>query len=402
MSHPTEIKFQDFIPKEFSKKKTKIDFEKYLQLFKKNLNNKKDIFYSIGKKFSLNVNLKELNKFRKFKQIVIIGMGGSILGAEATHFFLKHKIKKEIFFLDNLSRDEINKIKKIKNLKKILFLIISKSGDTLETLSLTDFFQRSLNTKNTLIITEKKDSSLYKFATNKNIKIIFHRNYIGGRYSIFSETGLIPIYLMGIDIKKFKQDILNFLYKDKKILKKNLTNIFKIYSSKKFNSLIFLSYSTGFDYFLLWCQQLIAESLGKEKKGIIPIISKGPRDHHSLLQLYLDGPKDKFFYIFSEKKDVKSKIKKLLFPKILNNSNIEKVVDDQKSALLQSLKKNNIPFISMEISKRDEKTLGKLMSYFIYETIILGKNLKLNPFNQPAIEEVKILTKRNLFRNNRK
>jgi len=207
---------------------------------------------------------------------------------------------------------------------------------------------------------------------------------------------------MGIDIKKFKQDILNFLYKDKKILKKNLTNIFKIYSSKKFNSLIFLSYSTGFDYFLLWCQQLIAESLGKEKKGIIPIISKGPRDHHSLLQLYLDGPKDKFFYIFSEKKDVKSKIKKLLFPKILNNSNIEKVIDDQKSALLQSLKKNNIPFISMEISKRDEKTLGKLMSYFIYETIILGKNLKLNPFNQPAIEEVKILTKRNLFRNNRK
>jgi len=234
----------------------------------------------------------------------------------------------------------------------------------------------------------------------KNIKIISHRNYIGGRYSIFSETGLIPIYLMGYNIIKLKKNILTFLKKDKEILKKNLLNLFKIYSSKKVNSLILLSYCSELDHFLLWCQQLIAESLGKNKKGIIPIISKGPRDHHSLLQLYLDGPKDKFFYVFSERNKNKTKLGKRLFPNILNNSNLDKVVTDQKNAFLQSLKKKDIPFISIELNKRDEETLGKLFSYFIFETVIMGKNLNLNPFNQPAVEGVKILTKQNLFKKN--
>ena len=332
--------------------------------------------------------------------MIIIGMGGSIHGSKATYFFLKKKVKKRVFFLDNLSHDETNKIKSIKNLKKTMFLIVSKSGNTLETLSLTDYFKNSINRQNTLVITEKKNNSLYNFAKKKNIKIISHRNYIGGRYSIFSEAGLIPIYLMGYNIIKLKKNILTFLKKDKELLKKNLLNLFKIYSSKKVNSLILLSYCSGLDHFLLWCQQLIAESLGKNKKGIIPVISIGPRDHHSLLQLYLDGPKDKFFYVFSERNKNKTKLRKSLFPNILNNSNLDKVVTDQKNAFLQSLKKKDIPFISIELDKRDEETLGKLFSYFIFETVIMGKNLNLNPFNQPAVEGVKILTKQNLFKKN--
>ena len=205
---------------------------------------------------------------------------------------------------------------------------------------------------------------------------------------------------MGYNIIKLKKNILTFLKKDKELLKKNLLNLFKIYSSKKVNSLILLSYCSGLDHFLLWCQQLIAESLGKNEKGIIPVISKGPRDHHSLLQLYLDGPKDKFFYVFSERNKKKTKLGKSLFPNILNNSNLDKVVTDQKNAFLQSLKKKDIPFVSIELNKRDEETLGKLFSYFIFETVIMGKNLNLNPFNQPAVEGVKILTKQNLFKKN--
>ena len=332
MSVSNTIKFENFIPKRFNLKRSKIKLNSHLKVIQKNLSLSKDIFSSFGKTFSLNVKLKELNRFKKYKDIIIIGMGGSIHASQATYFFLNRKIKKRVYFLDNLSNEETEKVKGIKKFKKVLFLIISKSGNTLETLSLTDYFKDSLDSLNTLIITEKKNNSLYNFAKKKNIKIISHRSYIGGRYSVFSETGLIPIYLMGINIVKLKKDILTFLKKDKKLFKKNLINLFKIYSSKKVNSLILLNYCSGLDHFLLWCQQLIAESLGKNKKGIIPVISKGPRDHHSLLQLYLDGPKDKFFYVFSQKNKNKSKFRKLLFPNILNNSNIVKVVADQKKS----------------------------------------------------------------------
>ena len=327
-------------------------------------------------------------------------MGGSILGAEAIGQFLKHKIKKKIIFLNNLDEDLINEINKIKDLKNSLFLIISKSGNTLEVLSIIDSIKNkaNFNNRNTLIITENKNNDLSFFAKNNKIKIIFHKRHIGGRYSVFSETALVPCYLMGINISNFKKNNLDFLRKDKNILIKNLINMSKIYSSKKINSLILLNYCSGLDSFLLWCQQLIAESLGKKGRGLIPIISKGPRDHHSLLQLFLDGPQDKFFYLFSIKEKNKIKNSSKLFKRSLNKSNSYKVVQEQKNAFLTILKNKNIPHLSIEIKKRDEATLGKLFSYFIFETIFLGENLKINPLNQPAVEQVKIITKKNLFK----
>jgi glucose-6-phosphate isomerase len=148
----------------------------------------------------------------------------------------------------------------------------------------------------------------------------------------------------------------------------------------------------------LWCQQLIAESLGKRGKGIIPIISIAPRDHHSLLQLYLDGPKDKFFYIFSDEKTKKLKKTKSLFVDALNNSNIYDVLETQKNAMISLLKNKKIPFLSVEMKKRNEETLGELFSYFIIETVFMAESLNTNPYNQPAVEQIKILTKKNLFK----
>tara|TARA_A100000164_G_C21812581_1_gene726284 strand:+ start:92 stop:715 length:624 start_codon:yes stop_codon:yes gene_type:complete len=203
---------------------------------------------------------------------------------------------------------------------------------------------------------------------------------------------------MGINISNFRKNILNFLYKKKSKLVKNLINLSKIYNSKKVNSLILLNYCEGLEYFLLWCQQLIAESLGKKGKGILPLISIGPRDHHSLLQLYLDGPKDNFFYIFSFKESKKIKRIKGLFNEALNRNNIQKVLENQKKAMISLLKIKKIPFLSVEIKKRNEETLGELFSYFILETVFMSENLKINPFNQPAVEQLKILTKQNLFK----
>ena len=314
MSIQKNIYFKSFIPankfKNFKNPGKKF-FNNLINKTKENIKKDKNIFNSFSREFSLNFNLNELKGYKKFKRIITIGLGGSILGTQAINFFLKKKIEKELIFINNLEVNQINKLNKIKNLKNSLFIIISKSGNTLEVLSIINSLKNkaNFNQKNSIIITENKKSFLSSFAEKFKIKIIFHRRYIGGRYSVFSETALVPCFLSGIDILKFKKNILSFLYTKKIILLKNLVNLSKIYNSKKINSLILLNYSEELKYFMLWCQQLIAESLGKKGKGILPSISIGPRDHHSLLQLYLDGPKDNFFYIFSfrNKKKIKKK-----------------------------------------------------------------------------------------------
>ena len=142
---------------------------------------------------------------------------------------------------------------------------------------------------------------------------------------------------------------------------------------------------------------MIAESLGKKNKGFLPVISKAPKDHHSLLQLYLEGPKDKIFYIFSAETQSKVKIninKAIEKKNYLNKKLIGKVKNAQKNALIKTLKKKDIPFREFKIKNFEEKTIGMFFSYFILETICIGKLSNINPFNQPAVEQVKMYTKK--------
>jgi len=129
------------------------------------------------------------------------------------------------------------------------------------------------------------------------------------------------------------------------------------------------------------------------------VVSSAPKDHHSLMQLYLDGPKDKLFYIFSLKLKQKIIIKKNVFGKkfsYIENKNFSKVKEIQKKALINIFKKKNIPYQEIVIKKDNEETLGQLFTYFMLETVLIGKLIGLNPFNQPAVEQVKVLTKKNL------
>ena len=159
-----------------------------------------------------------------------------------------------------------------------------------------------------------------------------------------------------------------------------------------------MNYFPELEKFLYWCQQLIAESLGKKNQGFLPLISNAPKDHHSLLQLYLDGPKDKFFNIFSLEKNSKSKlnIKTAGISKILDKKKISTIKNAQKKALIKAFIRKKIPFREFKIKKENEEVLGQLFSLFIVETIIVGKLLKINPFDQPAVEEVKNNTKKML------
>ena len=135
----------------------------------------------------------------------------------------------------------------------------------------------------------------------------------------------------------------------------------------------------------------MAESLGKENIGLLPIVSSMPKDNHSVMQLYLDGFKNNFFTFFyvKEKKSIKKNKNFIHTQDYLKNKNLDQIIFAQKKATENIFRRKNIPFRSFEINKRDEKTLGQLFTFFILETILLGKALKINPFDQPAVELIK-------------
>ena len=368
--------------KNFELKKKSPKIKKKLEKF---IAENNSITQSLKKNYQDFFKKKELKKYKSFKNIRVIGMGGSSLGTEAIYDFLKYKITKKFTFINNLNP----KFKKENN-KKILNLIVSKSGNTIETIVNANILIKKKD-KN-IFITENKKNYLYLLGQKLKADIIHHNNYIGGRYSVLSEVGMLPAELMGLDSKKFRQ--FNNLIKNRKFLNALISNVgstLYFIKKEKFNSII-INYDKQSENLFNWYQQLIAESLGKKSKGLLPIISSMPRDNHSVMQLYLDGFKKNFFTFFyvDEKNSTKIINKDILSPyNFLKNKSISNIAFAQKKATENIFKKKNIPFRSFEIKKRDEKTLGELFCFFILETILLSKALKINPYDQPAVETIK-------------
>ncbi len=357
-----------------------------------------NVYNILSGNFRLSFKIRDLEKFKKYRNIAIIGMGGSILGSQAIFKFLENKIKKNLFFFDNIDYEKALNFKKKINKKSVLFIIISKSGSTIETISNFFFINKiKKDQKNLILISEKKNNALFEISKKFNLFYVEHKHFIGGRYSVLSEVGILPAYLMGINIFSLRKNLKDFFLSMKRtFLKESSVKIANIIYLNKLKSLIFLNYSPKLEKFLYWCQQLLAESLGKKGKGLMPIISLAPKDHHSVLQLYLDGPKDKLFHIFSLEENTKKKIKIKKVTKhtnYLHNKDLFEIRNAQKEALIKTFKKNKIPFRELKIKKCDEETLGQLFSYFILEISIVGKILGINPFDQPAVEQVKKFTK---------
>tara|TARA_B110001452_G_scaffold4211_1_gene3876 strand:+ start:3675 stop:4832 length:1158 start_codon:yes stop_codon:yes gene_type:complete len=358
------------------------------------LDTKSEVIKSLTPSYQYSYSKKKLNVYKKNSIIRIIGMGGSILGTEAIYSFLRNKVKKKIIFINNLKSN----LKKIKDEKKITNIIVSKSGNTLETISNANVLIKK-NRKN-IFITEQNNNYLREQALKLKAEIINHNNYIGGRYSVLSEVGMLPAELMGLKEKNFKQ--LNNLIKNNNFimsLTANVRNIIYFNKKKKFNSII-LNYDETSDNLFKWYQQLVAESLGKKRKGILPIISSMPKDNHSLMQLYLDGPNKNFFTFFYVKEKQSSKIiNNNIMPSFnyLKNKDFNQIIFSQKLATENVFLNKKIPFRSFNIKSRDEKTLGELFCFFILETILLGRALKVNPFDQPSVELIKKETKKILI-----
>ena len=378
------IKFENF--------KNKI-IQKNVKKFYKDLiikkNDKENLINSFTKSYNYSFNKKQIKKYKKFKIYQIYGMGGSSLGAKAIYDFIKPKTKKKFYFFNNL--DKKNSL--IKQKKRSLDIIISKSGNTLETIVNENIFSN----KNKIYITEKRENYLRKLATKLKSEIIEHKNFIGGRYSVLSEVGMLPAELMGLNSNKFK--MFDELIKNKIFVRNLLNNVNAIYNlvkKKKTNSII-LNYDESSLSIFKWYQQLVAESLGKNSKGILPIISEMPNDNHSLMQLYLDGNKNAFFTFFDVNDLSSPKINKKEIMQSFNylkKHSLQSIKLAQKQATKKVFKSKKIPFRSFEILKKNEETIGELFTFFMLETILLGRMMKLDPFDQPAVELIKKETKK--------
>ena len=361
----------------------------------KNFFLKKDdkLLQSFSENYKYSFNLKKIKKYKKYKNFTLIGMGGSILGAEAIYDFLNYKIGKKFTFINNLNSN----IKKTS--KNNLNIIISKSGNTLETISNSNVILGK-NSKN-LFITEDSQNYLTKLAYKLKSEIIEHRNYIGGRYSVLSEVGMVPAELMGLDIKKFKR--LNYLINNKKFMRNIIQNVSAIllFAKRKKNLSVILNYDESSNKLFEWYQQLVSESLGKKSKGIIPLISTMPKDNHSLMQYFLDGPKNNFYTFYSVKDKKSQNIKTNLLLNsfsFIKNKNLSQIKEAQRMATENIFSKKKIPFRTIEIVNKNEQSMGEIFTFFMLETILLGRALKVNPFDQPSVELIKKETKKIIIR----
>ena len=346
------------------------------------------------------------NDFKKNKEkIIVFGTGGSNLGARAL-VNVNLNISLSLEFYDNI--DPINFEKNFQNInfETTGFIIISKSGTTPETLSqFSCLYQKATDASkvqkflsNTLIITEYKESPLFTIAKENECLLLEHHKDIGGRYSVFTNVGLVPAIISGLNINQLFNGASEVINNIDKYRPYDLGKYLTCKDNAKFRNNVLMTYSDSLYYFGKWYLQLWAESIGKQNKGITPIHSVGTTDQHSQLQLYLDGPRDKYFtFITTDHSHKGIKINDQLF----QNTNIDyfkdKTMGDlmqaEQLATLETFKLNNFNFREIYMPIIDEKNLGKLLTVSIVETIASCLYLGVDPFDQPAVEQGKKLTK---------
>ena len=370
----------------------KNNLRKCSEIFKNLLYNKENFFLNtLSEGYQKSLFLKRIVlKKRIHKNILIVGMGGSVLGTKMLSSFFG--LDKNYYFLDSLNNSAVNDLIR-KDLSKFSIFIISKSGQTLETLTncniiLNNFNKRKKEISKNFIIISERSNVLFNFAKKNNILFFEHNINLSGRYSVLSEAGLL---MFNLDYKKIIQGINSVLKKD---LKKNLINnaatLLTLITKSKIDTHVSLIYTHNLLNYGYWHQQLLAESIGKNGKDFTPIISECPKDHHSIMQLYLDGKRNKFFTFF---KTINNKIDQPIkdyFDQKLKKNSLNNIVDAQFNATIKVFKKNLIPFRVILIDqKKPIQSFISLLVYSMLETTILCKALDLNPFNQPAVEAIK-------------
>lgn len=347
------------------------------------------------------------------KNIVIIGIGGSSLGLKAIDSLLSHlRTRKNIqlAFLEHTDPIEIEKSLCNIHTKDTLFVIISKSGTTIETSSLMkyvihryDLFKDAQRKSHLLFITDE-DSPLYFLAKDEQISVVTISKNIGGRFSVLSAVGVLPLMLLGYDVAKLLKGALEFEKnffdrKEEHLLKKA---IFLAKNRDRFPINILFSYSSAFKDFNSWYVQLWGESLGKfdiygKKVGLTPISLIGSIDQHSFLQLITQGLMDKTITFLSihQAKYIEPKIPYVSFKYLdgtdfVNGTSFAKLLNLQQIATMETIQNEGIPTDHIEIEELCEASVGKLVIYFELLTSCVGAIFNINSYDQPGVELGKI------------
>ncbi len=346
---------------------------------------------------------KIAKKIEKFQNILVIGVGGSSLGGKT---FASLGIDNgKIDFLESI--DPVTISKKVNQIdpQNCFFLVISKSGETIETICQTLIILKHLKALEAqnisdkfLFITQDKENSLAKIAISINAEIFPHPQDVGGRFSCFTVVGLLPALLAGVNIDEIiygaKSTIQNFIDNEKNEIF-NAVKLQDILFDEGFTGNVIMPYIDNMKSYTDWYRQLWAESLGKEGFGSVPINSMGTVDQHSQLQLYLDGPRDKFFTFFTTQnhqtdlpvEDING------VETLFGGKNLSEIVGIESATTIKVLQDKNLPIRVFEIEEFNAKTLGALMMHMFLEVILLAKAREIDPFDQPGVEIRKNIAK---------
>jgi len=367
-----------------------------------------------------NQNTSDIKNYAKNitkKHIAVIGIGGSTLGTYAIYNFLKksNTYEKSLHFFESTDPMDItSRVSKL-NLADTHFIVISKSGTTIETISIFKYLSSliEIDSSNCTIVSES-DSKLTAFANKNNIKTFDVPKNVGGRFSVFCAVGLVPLAMIGVDIDQ--------LLAGAKMIKENFFSQgsyyeptiqkarFLVENKNRFNINVLFSYSSALDGFNKWYIQLWGESLGKinineTRQALTPIGLVGPVDQHSFLQLIAEGKRDKtvtFIKISDFEDDLtipKSTLNGFDDLEYIDGLKFSSLIDAQANATIQAVQNlKDIPCDVISIDKVDEFNIAKLMYNFQLLTSIVGKFMQIDTYNQPGVEAGKIILKKQLQR----
>jgi glucose-6-phosphate isomerase len=354
------------------------------------------------------------------ENIVVLGIGGSSLGAKAIYEFLKpvRTPKRKLFFFESTDPLNIMDILSKIDLAKSHFLVISKSGTTVETISIFKYLYAQQSESSYYTFITDKSSDLDKFDTTIGSKTFYLPSNIGGRFSVLAVVGLLPLALCGVDIKVLlkgsnavKESFFNDGYLQESLLNK------AIYYSKyhtTYNINCLFAYSETLRYFTEWYVQLWGESLGKKQRdsafhvGVTPIGLIGPKDQHSFLQLIVEGTRDKSVtFIKIEDFENELRVPELSLSNlesldVLNGITFHDLITMQSDSVIEALQaQGDIPLDEILIKRVDEESIGELIYYYELLTSLVGQLINVDTYNQPGVESGKIILKEKLKQNNK-
>jgi glucose-6-phosphate isomerase len=357
--------------------------------------------------------------------IVLLGTGGSSLGGQTLAQLAGHGVPgvgalrsgPRLHFMDNLDPESFGALLERLPLTTARFVAISKSGGTGETLmqtiaAITALEAASLGPRIPDIflgLTEPakagKRNGLRDLLGKYHVPMLDHDTGVGGRFSVLTNVGLLPAAMLGLDVAAIREGAGLAL---KPVLAKQpaakipaalgaaLSVALAETKGKGIN--VLMAYADRLERFTRWYVQLWAESLGKDGKGTTPIAALGPVDQHSQLQLFIAGPRDKFFTVITTDRAgqgprIDSELAKLAGEPGLGGKTIGDLVAAQGRATAETLAKNGCPVRTLHLPRIDEEGLGELLMHFMLETVIAAQLIGVDAFDQPAVEEGKVLAK---------